>query len=231
MTAGATLERPRTAQTRPGRGLAPDRAIEHEWQALGFRLVAGVDEVGRGPLAGPVVAAAVILPHRDPGWLCELRDSKQLSPAQRERLAARIRCEAPAVGVGVVSARRIDAIGIAPAAREAMRRALARLAVTPDALLLDAFHLDGVPQPQEAIVRGDSRCSAIAAASIVAKVARDAMMDRLDRRFPGYAFARNRGYGTAEHLAALERLGPSPIHRRSFAPLRTWLAGAASLAR
>jgi ribonuclease HII len=218
-------------RARPARCPGPDRAAEREWQALGFRLIAGIDEVGRGPLAGPVVAAAVVLPCRDPAWLGELRDSKELTASERELLAGLIRREALAYGIGAVSAQRIDAIGIAPAAREAMRRALARLAVTPEALLLDAFHLDGVPQPQEAIIRGDSRCSAIAAASIVAKVARDAMMDALDRRFPGYGFARNRGYGTAEHLAALERLGPSPIHRRSFAPLRTWLAGAVSVAR
>jgi ribonuclease HII len=198
----------------------PDRTIEREWQALGFRLIAGIDEVGRGPLAGPVVAAAVILPCRDPDWLGELRDSKQLAPGRREQLARLIRRETAAFGVGAIGARRIDEIGIAPAAREAMRRALARLAVVPEALLLDAFYLDGVPQPQEAIVRGDSRCSAIAAASIVAKVVRDRMLAGLERRYPGYGFARNRGYGTAEHLAALERLGPSPIHRRSFAPLR-----------
>jgi len=198
----------------------PDREIEHDWQALGFRRVAGVDEVGRGPLAGPVVAAAVILPRRDPAWLRELRDSKLLAPAQRERLACLIRREAPAYGVGVASARRIDEIGIAAAAREAMRRAVVLLAPAPEALLLDAFHLDGVPQPQEAIIRGDSRCSAIAAASIIAKVARDRMLDGLDHRFPGYGFGRNRGYATAEHLAALARLGPTPIHRRSFAPLR-----------
>lgn len=213
-----------TARVAPARQVVPDRAIEQEWRALGFRLIAGIDEVGRGPLAGPVVAAAVILPPCDPDWLDELRDSKQLAARQRERLAGLIRREALAYGVGAAGVQRIDAIGIAPAAREAMRRALARLAVTPEALLLDAFYLDGVPQPQEAIVRGDGRCSAIAAASIVAKVARDAMMDALDRRFPGYGFARNRGYGTAEHLAALERLGPSPVHRRSFAPLRTAFA-------
>jgi len=203
-----------------GGASAPDRAIERDWQALGFRLVAGVDEVGRGPLAGPVVAAAVILPRRDPDWLCYVRDSKLLAPAQRERLACLIRREARAYGVGVASARRIDEIGIAAAAREAMRQALTLLAITPDALLLDAFHLDGVPQPQEAIIRGDARCSAIAAASIVAKVARDRMLDGFDQRYPGYGLARNRGYATAEHLAALARLGPSPIHRRSFAPLR-----------
>lgn len=214
-------------RARPARCLVPDRAAEREWRALGCRLVAGIDEVGRGPLAGPVVAAAVILPCRDPGWLGDLRDSKQLSAAQRERLAELIRRQAVAYGVGAVSAQRIDAIGIAPAAREAMRRALRRSCVTPDALLLDAFYLDGVPQPQEAIIRGDGRCSAIAAASIVAKVARDAMMDTLEHRFPGYGFSRNRGYATAEHLAALERLGPSPIHRRSFAPLRTWPVDAA----
>jgi len=223
----APLDAPAPDRSQSLRCQAPDRTTEHEWQALGFPLVAGIDEVGRGPLAGPVVAAAVILPGRDPNWLGDLRDSKQLAAAQRERLAGLIRCEAVAYGVGAVSAQRIDAIGIAPAAREAMRRALARLSVPPDALLLDAFYLDGVVQPQEAIIRGDGRCSAIAAASIVAKVARDAMMDRLDLRFPGYGFARNRGYGTAEHLAALERLGPCAIHRRSFAPLRTGHAGAA----
>jgi ribonuclease HII len=198
----------------------PDRCIEHNWHARGCRLVAGVDEVGRGPLAGPVVAGAVILPPGDPVWLSWLRDSKQLSAARREALALVIKAESLAVGIGVVSAERIDELGIAPASREAMRLALVQLLPRADALLLDAFRLPESPLPQEAIIRGDAVCSAIAAASIVAKVARDRMMETLDRRYPGYGFAHNRGYGTPEHLAALRLLGPSPIHRFSFAPLR-----------
>ncbi len=211
-----------------GRGAAPPvptRELERAWQVRGCRLVAGVDEVGRGPLAGPVAAGAVILPPTwDPPWLGELRDSKQLSAPRREALAERIRTEALAFGVGVIQARRIDEVGIAMAAREAMCAALAMLSRTPEALLLDAFRLPEAELPQEAIIGGDARCSCIAAASIVAKVARDRIMAGIDRRFSGYGFARNRGYGTAEHLTALRRLGPSPIHRRSFAPVRE-LAG------
>ena len=193
---------------------------ERAWQRRGFRLVAGVDEVGRGPLAGPVVAGAVILPAGDPPWLDALRDSKQLGRARRELLAALIREEALAYGLGVVPAQRIDAIGIAPASREAMRRAVDRLRPAAGALLLDAFALPEVDLPQQAIVRGDACCSAIAAASIVAKVARDRLMARLDQRFPGYGFFHNQGYGTAEHLSALWRLGPCTIHRFTFAPVR-----------
>ncbi len=183
-------------------------------------MVAGIDEVGRGPLAGPVVAGAVILPPYDPAWLDCLRDSKQLTAVRREVLALFIKAEALSVGIGVVSAGRIDELGIAPASREAMRLAVAQLLPMPDALLLDAFALPESALPQQAIIRGDASCSAIAAASIVAKVARDRMMEVLDRRHPGYGFCHNRGYGTAEHLEALRRLGPSPIHRYSFAPLR-----------
>jgi len=204
----------------------PDRARERDWQALGCTLVAGIDEVGRGPLAGPVLAAAVILPADDaPAWLACLRDSKQLSAARRETLAYSIRAEAIAWGLGIVDAAQIDAVGIAPAARRAMRAAVRALARPPDALLIDAFFLDGVCVPQEAVIHGDARCSAIAAASIVAKVARDRLMAAYDVQYPGYGFAHNRGYGTAAHLAALAARGPTPIHRRSFAPLRMSLTG------
>jgi ribonuclease HII len=209
----------RPAAARP----VPDRVLERAWQACGARLVAGVDEAGRGPLAGPVVAAAVLLPCESENghpWLCELRDSKLLAAPKRERVFAAIRRDTVGFGVGVVPAARIDAIGIAVAAREAMRLAVNRLPYRPDVLLLDAFLLPEVPISQQAVIRGDGSSSAIAAASIVAKVARDRIMDGLDRRFPGYGFARNRGYGTAEHLAALARLGPSAVHRFSFAPVR-----------
>lgn len=204
----------------PPRNALTDRSVERLWQAKGYARVAGVDEVGRGPLAGPVLAAALILPDDDPLWLPELRDSKLLTPARRAVLAARLRLEGFAYGVGAVSARTIDRMGIAPASREAMRLAVLGLNPAPQALLLDAFALPEVDLPQEPIVHGDAICSAIAAASIVAKVARDRLMERLDRRYPGYGFARNRGYATAEHLEALCRLGPSPIHRYTFAPVR-----------
>lgn len=226
--AGGPFEPRAAARTsRPGAAAqpVPDRSLERSWQACGARFVAGVDEAGRGPLAGPVVAAAVVLPCDDAlPWLADLRDSKLLSAAKRERLAAAIRRDALDVGVGVVSAARIDALGIAAAGREAMRRAVLRLPCAPDVLLLDAFLLPDVAIAQQALIRGDATCSAIAAASIVAKVARDRIMDGLDRRFPGYGFARNRGYGTAEHLAALARQGPTALHRFSFAPVRNLAA-------
>ncbi|MHB8575126.1 MAG: ribonuclease HII [Dehalococcoidia bacterium] len=200
---------------------APTRELERAWYGRGARLVAGLDEVGRGPLAGPVVAGAVILhPRLDFNWIALLRDSNQLPEKRRDHLAERIHSEALATGIGVVSAQRIDEIGIAPASREAMTLALATLAYRPDALLLDAFPLPEVNLPQEAVIHGDATCSAIAAASIIAKVARDRMMLELEPTYPGYGFAHNRGYGTPEHLAALDQLGVCPIHRRSFAPVR-----------
>lgn len=190
------------------------------WRA-GYRAVAGVDEVGRGPLAGPVVVAAVVLPpFFEADWLGQVRDSKALRPAQRDQLARLIRRDALAVGVGYRSARCIDTIGLAPATRAAAGDALAMLAVRPDFLLLDAFLLREQECDQAALIDGDARCTLIACASIVAKVARDRMLVALDRRFPGYGLATHKGYGTAAHLAALDALGPSPIHRRSFAPVR-----------
>ncbi|MGD9763240.1 MAG: ribonuclease HII [Candidatus Binatia bacterium] len=183
----------------------------------GITRVAGVDEVGVGPLAGPVVAAAVILPHE-----CALRgidDSKRLTPAARTHMDGAIRGCAIAFGIGVVEVADVDRLNIYRAALEAMRRAVCALAVPAEQLLVDARRIPEVDIPQTALIKGDARSYSIAAASIVAKVARDAMMDLLDREYPEYGFARHRGYATAEHLAVLARLGPCPAHRRSFLPV------------
>lgn len=188
--------------------------LERRAWARGFRLVAGVDEAGRGPLAGPVVAAAVILAPeaRIPG----LDDSKRLTPAQREALAPRIRAAALAWGVAAVGVDYIDRHRIAAATWEAMRRAVARLAPAPDLLLVDGFAIPGLSLPQEGVVGGDRLSASIAAASVLAKVARDRVMAALGRRYPGYGFEVHKGYPTAAHREALRRLGPSPVHRRSF---------------
>jgi ribonuclease HII len=177
--------------------------------------VAGVDEVGRGPLAGPVFAAAVIL---DPTATIDgLRDSKLLTFRQRRFLAREIRAHALAWAVGRVGPRRIDAINVLEATWRAMRVALGRLRVPPALVLVDGkLRIPGVRCPQRAIVAGDRRSASVAAASIVAKVARDAFMLRADRRYPEYGFRRHKGYATADHREALDRLGPCPLHRRSF---------------
>ncbi len=186
--------------------------------AQGLARIAGVDEAGRGPLAGPVVAAAVVLPAlvRLPG----LADSKTLTEKQRERLYVMIREKALAVGAGVVEVRTIDEINIHRAAQQAMRLALAELQPPPDLILVDGWKLPGVDFPQEGIIDGDATCACIAAASIIAKVTRDRLMVELDAWYPGYGFAQHKGYGTPEHLAKLCALGPCPAHRRSFAPVR-----------
>ena len=179
----------------------------------GFRLVAGVDEVGRGAVFGPVVAAAVIL---DPARRIQgLNDSKQLDPERREELAALIRERALAVAVEAVDAARIDQMNIYQASRLAMRRAVEALGPQPDFLLIDALRLD-LPMPQQSLIKGDCRSASIAAASIVAKVERDAWMRAWDTAFPQYQLARHKGYATPEHLAALAAHGPSPLHRYSF---------------
>jgi ribonuclease HII len=196
--------------------------------AQGFWLVAGLDEAGRGAWAGPVVAAAVILPLRKgqatkvdlPAELNSIRDSKLLSPRRREELFEVVRSTAQAVGVGVVGAEEIDAQRIVPATRQAMRLALASLKPAPQHLLIDYLRLPAVKLPQQAMAHGDALCCSIAAASIIAKVHRDRLMVELDARFPGYGFAQHKGYGTAAHRAALTRLGPSPIHRLSWTPCR-----------
>ncbi len=204
----------------------PTRSAERSLAAQGYAAIAGIDEVGRGPLAGPVVAGAVVLPWRKRSpWLRRLRDSKVLAPRQRSDLAAIIREETD-WGIGVISSECIDRLGIAEGVRQAMLQALASLASPPDHVLLDGrpVHLDG--HPTLAIIHGDALCISIAAASIVAKVARDAMMDEEEQRFPGYGFGRHKGYGTSAHMEALRELGPCPIHRRSFAPVRALLTGA-----
>jgi ribonuclease HII len=177
--------------------------------------VAGVDEAGRGPLAGPVVAAAVVL---DPARPIEgLRDSKLCTPGQRRQLAQLIRGSALSWAVCRVGVDRIDTLNILEATWRAMRRAVGRLATPPGLVLVDGrLRIPGVAWPQRAIVRGDRRCASVAAASILAKVARDTFMIRADRRYPGYGFRLHKGYATASHFEALGRLGPCPLHRRSF---------------
>jgi ribonuclease HII len=206
----------------------PDLALERRLHQQGFRLVAGVDEAGRGPLAGPVVAAAVIL---DPdlseseSWLALVDDSKRLSPARREKALAWIQQRALAVGVAQVDAEEIDRLGIGSANVEAMLGAVAKLHLPPQYLLLDFVHLKECSFPFTALVKGDSSSYSIAAASIVAKVTRDRLMQEADALYPGYHFARHKGYPTAQHLARLRALGPCPIHRRSFAPVRRVAGG------
>ena len=205
-----------------------DIAISHapydEEEALlsrGFSYVAGIDEVGRGPLAGPVVAGVAILPPRPQGtWLDGIRDSKAMTAAQRERSYDAIVENAWASATGQASALEIDEMGIVPATALAMRRALDGLALMPQFLLIDAFPLPDVDIPQKAIVKGDALCLSIAAASIVAKVTRDRIMAEIDRDYPEYGFAGHKGYGSAEHIRRIEALGPCPQHRYSFAPIR-----------
>lgn len=187
------------------------------WEA-GRSFVAGVDEAGRGPLAGPVVAAAVILPRGlEVG---DLTDSKRLSPAEREVQYVRVMGYADAVGIGVVTATRIDEINILCATHEAMARALRELPISPDFALVDGLPVRGLACPHQSLVKGDLRCVSIAAASVVAKVTRDRMMVALDAEHPGYGFARHKGYPTPAHYEALQRLGPCAAHRRSFRPCR-----------
>jgi len=209
------------ARARPS---APGLFLERRLLALGYRLMAGMDEAGRGAWAGPVVAAAVILPVDRPDLLPLLRgvnDSKKLTARQRERLGPQIESLAVAAGVGAASAAEIDRLGIVPATRLAMQRAVAALDPAPEALLVDAVDLTRlVPLPQHALCYGDAISLSIAAASILAKVNRDRLMARLEAHYPGYGFARHKGYGTAVHQAALKRLGASDIHRQSFAPVK-----------
>lgn len=201
--------------------MAPDFEREAALWARGLRRVAGVDEAGRGPLAGPVVAAAVIL---DPARLPEgIDDSKRLPAARRDRLAAAIR-DSAAVGLGLAEAEEIDALGIAPATFLAMRRALLALPLGPDHALIDGPWLPpDLPCPATPVVGGDRLSLSVAAASIVAKSWRDRRMVALAQQHPGYGWETNRGYGSKSHIAALRRLGPTPFHRRSFAPLREML--------
>ena len=187
---------------------------ERRLRAEGFRLIAGIDEAGRGALAGPLVAAAVILP--DAFDIEGLADSKALTPLQREEWFARIQLSAVAVAVCRALPRRIDHRGLHVSNLFLLRRALRALPLQPDFVLADGFHLSGVRLPHLSIKKGDEVTASVAAASIVAKVTRDRIMDRYHRRFPQYGFDRHRGYGTMSHRAAIARFGPSPIHRMSF---------------
>jgi ribonuclease HII len=199
--------------------MAPSASASYRYEGRAWRagvgLVAGVDEAGRGPLAGPVVAAAVIL---DPGRRVRgLQDSKVLTPERREELFLVISERARAIGVGIVDHGTIDRINILRATETAMLEALTRLAVAPELVITDFVALRALACPQKNLVDGDARCATVAAASIIAKVTRDRMMLELDTTYPEYGFARHKGYATPEHLTALDRLGPCPIHRRTFA--------------
>jgi ribonuclease HII len=196
-------------------------AEEKLGESQGYSLIAGVDEVGRGCLAGPVVAAAVIMPQRRRiSWLKKVKDSKMLSPEQRESLFPLITGAAVSTGVGVVSSEVIDTSGMTRAVQIAMRNAVEQLKPAAQYVLIDYFTIPDIPVPQKGVIEGDSVCVSIACASIVAKVTRDRIMIEMDKTFPGYGLARHKGYGTGEHMACLKKLGPCPIHRRSFAPVR-----------
>lgn len=206
----------------------PDLARELALLSAGRGPVAGLDEAGRGALAGPVVAAAVVLPlgrfdlvHQ----LAEVRDSKQLTARQRERCAQAVLRVAVSCGVGRAEAHEVDTLGLLPATRAAMARALDQLSVRPTHLLIDHLRLPDVPLEQSPVTRGDALVLSIAAASILAKVARDRLLVELDHQYPGYGLARHKGYGTAAHRAALRRLGPSAIHRRSYEPVAAVASG------
>jgi len=188
---------------------------EKSLYARGIELIAGVDEVGRGPLAGPVVAAAVILPK-----LCKINDSKKIPKSKHEAIYNQVMKEAVAVGIGIKDNYVIDDVNIYEATKLAMIEAIEKLNPQPEHLLIDAMNLD-LPIEQTSIIKGDANSLSIAAASIVAKVTRDKMMADYEQEFPGYAFAKNAGYGTKEHLSGIDKFGVTPIHRRSFEPIKS----------
>ncbi len=192
-------------------------AFEKEIRAQGFRVIAGLDEAGRGPLAGPVVAAAVVLAPMKK--LAGIDDSKKLSPEQREKLFSLLLQQEAAVGIGIVDAREIDRLNILRASLRAMEEAVANLPISPDFLLIDGLHPLPVPLAQKAIPKGDRRCRSIAAASIVAKVTRDRLMLAYHDKYPQYNFAKHKGYGTQEHLQAIRQYGYCSLHRQSFKPI------------
>lgn len=196
----------------------PHTKEEEHFRAAGYKTVAGADEAGKGSWAGPLVAAAVVLPPNfEP---LDVNDSKQLTPAQRERLFVHITKHALAWAVAVISPREIDQKGIAAANKKALYTAIKKLRVKPQAILVDAVPLTVANKPVKAIIKGDAKVLSIAAASIIAKVTRDALMVGHHRLFPGYGFDEHKGYGTANHAQQLKKLGPCPIHRRSFRPVR-----------
>jgi ribonuclease HII len=225
-----------SASTKAPAKQVPNWNNELELHSKGYGLIAGVDEAGRGAWAGPLVAGAVIFRHPDEVTssgtaddlleaLSYLKDSKLLSALIREKLLPAIESLALATGVGIVSPGLVDVIGVGPANRLAMSRAVRDLGVWPDFLLLDAFRVPSMPLPQRPIIKGDATCMSIAAASIVAKVARDHIMCAHDTDYPGYSFAQHKGYGTRMHVSALSTLGVSPLHRRSYAPIKAIMLG------
>ncbi len=210
-----------------GRALSqfPNLDEEDKLKSQGYELIAGIDEVGRGALAGPVVASAVILPHpANLPWFGLVRDSKELNSRKRESLFDLINKEAVAVGIGIVSPQTIDSMNILKATKLAMVQAVEKLLNQPGFLLIDRVTLPQCPIPQRGITRGDKLCLSIACASIIAKVTRDRIMEEFDQIYPGYGFAQHKGYGTGGHISCLRKLGPSPIHRLYFAPVRNLIA-------
>jgi len=215
--------------TRNNRDRTPDLVLELALHNEGIAIIAGVDEAGRGAWAGPVVAAAVVLPLERSNLKTELdgvRDSKLLSARQRSHWAGIILEIGAAIGVGLATAEEVDTLGLIPATRSAMTRALYELDPLPDYLLIDHILLPEFDLPQTALPRGDAIVLSIAAASIIAKVTRDNIMIEFEEHYPGYGFPRHKGYGTSAHQEALAALGPSPIHRRSFTPITSLLSGA-----
>ena len=207
------------------RSRSPNLDSEAKLKLQGYELIAGIDEVGRGALAGPVVAGAVILPRGYQPWFKLVRDSKELIPKQREHLFNLIDQDAIAVGVGVISHQIIDTVNILQATKLAMMQAIEKLSEQPQFLLIDGLILSQCSIPQEGIIKGDKLCLSISCASIIAKVTRDHIMEELDKVYPGYDLARHKGYATEGHIFHLKQLGPSPIHRLSFAPVRNVIKG------
>ena len=204
----------------------PSFIEERMLEAQGYRCIAGIDEVGRGALAGPVIAAAVILPCQvDAPWLTRVRDSKLLSPAEREYLFPFIQETAISTGIGITPPEIVDSQGIIKATRLAMKMAVDQLSPSPESLLIDYMSLPEVALPQKGITNGDGLCFSIACASIIAKVARDRLMIELDKVYPGYGLAQHKGYGTRNHFSCLQKLGLSPIHRQSFRPVKLIMQG------
>lgn len=204
-----------------------DLSYENQLAGEGYKLIGGCDEVGRGPLAGPVVAACAVFDFSNPwtmGELALVRDSKQLSAKQRVKLFSLIKERAVAVAIGVVNNKIIDKINILQASLLAMRHSIDKLTIKPDFVLVDGkFSIPKLAVPQTAVINGDSLIWSVAAASIIAKVSRDWLMAEYDKQYPGYGLSQHKGYGTRLHLERLQALGPSPIHRLSFNPLKDWL--------
>ncbi len=216
--AGTLLRRYERSQAERER-VAALYAYEAKARAEGYDLIAGVDEAGRGPLAGPVSVAAVILPHGL--YLPHLNDSKKISSKQREELFEEIQEKALAIGTSLVDAEVIDRVNIYQATINGMYEAVFALNPAPKQVFIDAVRLEQLPMPSLSIIKGDAKSASIAAASIIAKVTRDRLMDEYDRQYPQYGFAHHKGYGTAEHIEALKKYGPCPIHRKSFEPVKS----------